>query len=193
MLNPMWCWHHASSVPLSGFQALPPLFALGYHQCRWNYTDEADVKAVDAGFDRHDIPYDVIWLDIEHTDGKRYFTWDSALFPEPAGLQRHLEKKKRKVSFRMHCTFTAFLLLSYVTNLVSFIVHIVLMIQVVVISDPHIKIDPDWSLYCEARDEGHFVKHREGQIFQGSCWSGNVFLKFRNYIIKMQMNLSWIL
>lgn len=109
MLNPMWCWHHASSLPLSGFQALPPLFALGYHQCRWNYTDEADVKAVDAGFDRHDIPYDVIWLDIEHTDGKRYFTWDSALFPEPAGLQRHLEKKKRKVSFRMHCTFTAVL------------------------------------------------------------------------------------
>lgn len=55
------------------------------------------MKAVDAGFDRHDIPYDVIWLDIEHTDGKRYFTWDPVLFPEPANLQRHLEKKKRKV------------------------------------------------------------------------------------------------
>ena len=26
---------------------------------------------MDAGFDEHDIPYDVIWLDIEHTDGKR--------------------------------------------------------------------------------------------------------------------------
>jgi len=42
-----------------------------YHQCRWNYRDEADTLAVDAGFDEHDIPYDVIWLDIEHTDGKR--------------------------------------------------------------------------------------------------------------------------
>lgn len=84
---------------MSGFPALPPLFALGYHQCRWNYDDEADVKAVDAGFDRHGIPYDVIWLDIEHTDGKRYFTWDPALFPEPAGLQRHLEEKKRRVRF----------------------------------------------------------------------------------------------
>ncbi|MEQ2211644.1 hypothetical protein XENOCAPTIV_010365, partial [Xenoophorus captivus] len=77
---------------------MPPLFSLGYHQCRWNYNDEADVKAVDAGFDRHNIPYDVIWLDIEHTDGKRYFTWDPALFPKPAGLQHHLEKKKRKGS-----------------------------------------------------------------------------------------------
>ena len=27
---------------------------------------------MDANFDNHDIPYDVIWLDIEHTDGKRW-------------------------------------------------------------------------------------------------------------------------
>ena len=27
---------------------------------------------MDAGFDTHDIPMDVIWLDIEHTDGKKY-------------------------------------------------------------------------------------------------------------------------
>lgn len=71
------------------------------------------MKAVDAGFDRHNIPYDVIWLDIEHTDEKRYFTWDSALFPDPAGLQRHLERKKRKVSCRMHLIY--FFKWSYVT------------------------------------------------------------------------------
>ncbi|CAG5866817.1 unnamed protein product, partial [Menidia menidia] len=129
----------AQYAQLTGYQALPPLFALGYHQCRWNYNDEADVKAVDAGFDQHAIPYDVIWLDIEHTDGKRYFTWDPVLFPEPANLQHHLEKKKRKM---------------------------------VVISDPHIKADPGWSLYREARDGGHFVKDREGRIYRGSCWPG---------------------
>ena len=28
--------------------------------------------SVDAGFDEYDIPMDVIWLDIEHTDGKKY-------------------------------------------------------------------------------------------------------------------------
>lgn len=38
---------------------------------RWNYKDEDDVEQVDAGFDEHDIPYDCLWLDIEHTDGKR--------------------------------------------------------------------------------------------------------------------------
>lgn len=39
--------------------------------CRWNYKDEPDAFAVDAGFDIHSIPYDVLWLDIEHTQGKR--------------------------------------------------------------------------------------------------------------------------
>uniref|UniRef100_A0A8C9GCY1 Glycoside hydrolase family 31 N-terminal domain-containing protein n=1 Tax=Pavo cristatus TaxID=9049 RepID=A0A8C9GCY1_PAVCR len=82
---------------LTGTQALPPLFSLGYHQCRWNYEDEQDVKAVDAGFDEHDIPYDVIWLDIEHTDGKRYFTWDKKKFQNPKRMQELLRKKKRKV------------------------------------------------------------------------------------------------
>jgi hypothetical protein len=28
---------------------------------------------VDANFDEFDIPCDVLWLDIEHIDGKRYF------------------------------------------------------------------------------------------------------------------------
>ena len=82
---------------LSGTATLPPLFSLGYHQCRWNYRDEADVAAVDAGFDKHDIPYDVLWLDIEHTDGKKYFTWDSSLFPTPAEMQRKVARKGRKM------------------------------------------------------------------------------------------------
>ncbi|XP_028251698.1 neutral alpha-glucosidase C isoform X2 [Parambassis ranga] len=138
----------AQYAQLTGYQALPPLFALGYHQCRWNYNDEADVKEVDAGFDRHNIPYDVIWLDIEHTNGKRYFTWDPVLFPEPASLQCHLEKKKRKL---------------------------------VIINDPHIKVDYGWYLFCEARDGGHFVKDREGQMYRGSCWPGvSSYLDFSN-------------
>lgn len=49
----------------------------------WNYKDETDVFRVDEKFEEHDFPYDVLWLDIEHTDGKRYFTWDRANFPSP--------------------------------------------------------------------------------------------------------------
>ncbi|XP_015240151.1 PREDICTED: neutral alpha-glucosidase AB isoform X4 [Cyprinodon variegatus] len=82
---------------LTGTQAFPPLASLGYHQCRWNYNDQEDVRAVDAGFDEHDIPYDFIWLDIEHTDGKRYFTWDPHKFASPKEMLQGLMDKKRKM------------------------------------------------------------------------------------------------
>jgi alpha 1,3-glucosidase len=82
---------------LVGTQFMPPIFSLGYHQCRWNYKDEADVREVDAKFDEHDIPYDVLWLDIEHTVGKRYMTWDKHLFPDPEGMQEDLASRGRKM------------------------------------------------------------------------------------------------
>lgn len=47
------------------------MFALGYHQCRWNYNDEQDVDQVNNKFDEHDIPMDTMWLDIEYTDSKK--------------------------------------------------------------------------------------------------------------------------
>ena len=69
----MDCWQVLKQYSLAtGTTQMPQYFALGYHQCRWNYRDEADVKQVDATMDSYDIPYDVIWLDIEHTDGKRF-------------------------------------------------------------------------------------------------------------------------
>ncbi|XP_027100039.1 probable glucan 1,3-alpha-glucosidase [Coffea arabica] len=80
---------------VTGRPAMPQLFATAYHQCRWNYRDEEDVFGVDSKFDEHDIPYDVLWLDIEHTDGKRYFTWDKVLFPNPEEMQNKLAAKGR--------------------------------------------------------------------------------------------------
>ncbi|CAN8264482.1 unnamed protein product [Cochlearia groenlandica] len=82
---------------VTGTSAMPQLFATGYHQCRWNYKDEEDVAQVDSKFDEHDIPYDVLWLDIEHTDGKRYFTWDNVLFPHPEEMQKKLGAKGRQM------------------------------------------------------------------------------------------------
>ncbi|KAK7141175.1 hypothetical protein R3I93_015359 [Phoxinus phoxinus] len=82
---------------LTGTQSFPPLASLGYHQCRWNYNDQEDVKSVDQGFDQYDIPYDFIWLDIEHADGKRYFTWDPHKFSEPKEMLQGLMDKRRKM------------------------------------------------------------------------------------------------
>ncbi|KAF3149906.1 hypothetical protein TWF569_004825 [Orbilia oligospora] len=82
---------------LTGFTKMPPSFAIAYHQCRWNYVSEDDVKDVDKKFDKHDIPYDVIWLDIEYTDGKRYFTFDPLTFKEPEKMMKNIDKAERKV------------------------------------------------------------------------------------------------
>ncbi|KAI9676385.1 MAG: hypothetical protein M1817_000542 [Caeruleum heppii] len=82
---------------LTGYTQLPQSFAIAYHQCRWNYVTDEDVKDVDRKFDRHRIPYDVIWLDIEYTDGKKYFTWDAHTFPNPLEMHKQLDRHDRKL------------------------------------------------------------------------------------------------
>ncbi|CAD7091219.1 unnamed protein product [Hermetia illucens] len=75
---------------LTGTAPLPQLFTLAYHQSRWNYNDEQDVNSVSNKFDEHDIPMDTIWLDIEYTDGKKYFTWDPHKFQHPLEMIKNL-------------------------------------------------------------------------------------------------------
>ncbi|KAI8369142.1 glycosyl hydrolases family 31-domain-containing protein [Choanephora cucurbitarum] len=82
---------------LTGTPAMPQMFAVGYHQCRWNYINQRDVLEVDSQFDENDMPYDVIWLDLEYTDDKKYFTWDSAKFPDPIQMEETLDNKGRKL------------------------------------------------------------------------------------------------
>lgn len=48
-------------------------------------------------FEELDYPYDVLWLDIEHTDGKRYFTWDKNLFRHPKEMQEKLWSQGRRM------------------------------------------------------------------------------------------------
>ncbi|KAA0709548.1 Neutral alpha-glucosidase AB [Triplophysa tibetana] len=97
MLGPKPADVFSQYASLTGTQSFPPLASLAYHQCRWNYNDQEDVRSVDQGFDQHDIPYDFIWLDIEHTDGKRYFTWDPHKFSEPKEMLQGISDKKRKM------------------------------------------------------------------------------------------------
>ncbi|KZF20312.1 glycoside hydrolase family 31 protein [Xylona heveae TC161] len=82
---------------LTGYTQLPQQFSVGYHQCRWNYVTDEDVRDVDRKFDKHNIPYDVIWLDIEYTEGKKYFTWDPMTFGDSIGMQKQLDLRDRKL------------------------------------------------------------------------------------------------
>ncbi|CAL1285603.1 unnamed protein product [Larinioides sclopetarius] len=82
---------------LTGTTPLPPLFSLGYHQSRWNYRDQDDVRQVDTAFDENDIPYDVLWLDLDHTHDRKYFTWEPFKFSDPIGMINNLTAKGRKM------------------------------------------------------------------------------------------------
>ncbi len=75
---------------LTGRMQPPPLWALGYHQCRWAAYSQDDVEAVGARHRDLDVPCDALWLDIEHMDGYRVFTWDPARFPDPRAMIERL-------------------------------------------------------------------------------------------------------
>jgi alpha-glucosidase len=71
---------------LVGTMPLPPLWALGYHQCRYSFTPDDRVREIAETFRDKRIPCDVIWLDIDYMDGNRSFTFDADDFPDPRGL-----------------------------------------------------------------------------------------------------------
>jgi alpha-glucosidase len=75
---------------LTGRPPLPPRWALGYHQCRWGYKSEHDIRNVIAGFQKHDLTVSAIHLDIDYMDGYRIFTVDQERFPDLAGLASDL-------------------------------------------------------------------------------------------------------
>ena len=69
---------------ITGFINLPPLSMIGYHYSRWEWETSAN-RTSDfylKGFEDAGIPLDVVWLDIGHTDGNKYFTFKPSGFKE---------------------------------------------------------------------------------------------------------------
>lgn len=78
---------------MTGKPELPPLWALGFHQCRWSYFPESRVLDIAKTFREKEIPCDAIYLDIDYMDGYRCFTWDQDHFPKPKKMIKKLRKK----------------------------------------------------------------------------------------------------
>ncbi|WP_163192943.1 glycoside hydrolase family 31 protein [Clostridium thermarum] len=78
---------------LTGRAPLPQLWALGYHQSRWSYSQEESVWEIADNFRKRDIPCDVIHFDIDYMDGYRVFTWDKNRFPNPKEFLAKLKEK----------------------------------------------------------------------------------------------------
>ena len=83
----------ARYTQLTGRMPLPPMWALGYHQCRYSYYPESRVRFIADNFRERRIPADVLWLDIHYLDGYNPFTWDKVRFPDPPKLIGDLRKQ----------------------------------------------------------------------------------------------------
>ncbi len=79
-------------MQLTGRPELPPIWALGFHQCRWSYYPEKRVREVAQEFRNQQIPCDAIYLDIDYMDGYRCFTWNKEFFPQPSKMINDLKK-----------------------------------------------------------------------------------------------------
>lgn len=77
---------------LTGKPELPPLWTLGYHQCKWSYYPESKIKEITTRFRDLQIPCDGIYLDIDYMDGFRCFTWNKEYFPDPKQMVADLAK-----------------------------------------------------------------------------------------------------
>lgn len=82
---------------LTGKPEMPPLWTLGYQQCKWSYKPDTQVLEIANQFRTRKIPCDVIYLDIDYMDGYRCFTWDEKQFPDPAKMIKDLDAMGFKV------------------------------------------------------------------------------------------------
>jgi len=78
---------------LTGKPNLPPLWALGFHQCKWSYYPESKVREVTSKFRELQIPCDAIYLDIDYMEGFRCFTWNKEFFPDPKKMVSDLSEQ----------------------------------------------------------------------------------------------------
>ncbi|MBX7110048.1 MAG: glycoside hydrolase family 31 protein [Chitinophagales bacterium] len=124
---------------LTGAHPMPPLWALGFHQSRWSYYPEANVKELAKTFRDKKIPCDAIHLDIDYMDGYRCFTWNKNHFPDPEKMIAELSDDGFKT---------------------------------IVIIDPGIKVDDQYWVYKEGKDNNYFCRRGDDYFMEGAVWPG---------------------
>lgn len=127
---------------LTGVPEMPPMWSLGYQQCKWSYYPEKQVLDIAAKMRELRIPCDAIYLDIDYMDGFRCFTWDKEKFPDPKGMVDKLKSQG---------------------------------FQTMVIIDPGIKIDKNYSVFQEGFEKGYFCKRIDGHNVEGKVWPGECY------------------
>lgn len=75
---------------LTGRMEMPPLWSIGYQQCRYSYYPDKEVINVANTFREKDIPADAIVFDIHYMEQYKIFTWSTRDFSNPTKLLAQL-------------------------------------------------------------------------------------------------------
>ena len=78
---------------LIGKMDLPPLWSLGYQQCRYSYIPDTRIKEIADTFRIKKIPCDVIWMDIDYMERYKVFTFDAKQMQNPRNVNDYLHSK----------------------------------------------------------------------------------------------------
>jgi alpha-glucosidase len=78
---------------LTGRAPLPPRWALGYHQSRFGYRTEREMRRVFEEFQRLDLPLSALYLDSDHFERYCTFTVDPRRYPDLPGFARELKER----------------------------------------------------------------------------------------------------
>ena len=76
---------------LIGRSYIPPKWAFGLAQSRWGYKTEEDVREVARQYKEHDLPLDMICMDIDYMQDYADFTVNKERFPDLAKLSADLK------------------------------------------------------------------------------------------------------
>jgi alpha-glucosidase len=76
---------------LTGRMEMPPLWSLGYQQCRYSYYPDKEVSTLAKTFRDKQIPADTIVLDIHYMDAYKIFSWHPQHFSNPDALLSELK------------------------------------------------------------------------------------------------------
>ncbi|MDF2802200.1 MAG: Alpha-glucosidase, family 31 of glycosyl hydrolase [Anaerocolumna sp.] len=82
---------------LTGTVNRPQLWSLGYHQSRWGYETEKDIRKLANDLRANKIPCDTIHLDIDYMDNYKVFTWNNPAYEDPKKMIRDLDKDGFKI------------------------------------------------------------------------------------------------
>nr|WP_312288712.1 glycoside hydrolase family 31 protein [Clostridium chromiireducens] len=75
---------------LTGTAQVPQLWTLGYHQSRWGYESEKEIRYLAKKIRECGIPCDTIHLDIDYMDEFKVFTWNKERYDDSKKMIKDL-------------------------------------------------------------------------------------------------------